>query len=150
MRGNNLITKMIQLVGEAHGSQKYGDMPYMYHIKDVFTEVREFIKSHPQLTKNEALTLKLVALGHDVVEDTPVTLSQLTEEGFPQDVVDGIDGMTKRKGESPVDYIKRVKANPFSHTVKKCDSLRNLTHSVRDGDTRRVLKYIKYLGDLHE
>jgi (p)ppGpp synthase/HD superfamily hydrolase len=140
---------MVKLVRKAHGTQQYGEMPYMYHIEDVYKEVCGFINSNPELTEYEILILKLVALGHDVVEDTPMTLSQLTEAGFPRDMINGIDCITKRKGESRVDYIKRVKTNTFSHTVKKCDSLRNLTHSIRDGDTKRVTKYTGYLNALH-
>lgn len=59
-----------------------------------------------------------IAYLHDTVEDTFVTLDLLREFGFSERVVDGVDAMTKRLGESFGSYYERVKANPDALIVK--------------------------------
>ena len=60
---------------------------------------------------------KTVALLHDVVEDTPVTLSDLCDAGFSEAVVHAVDCVTKRDGEPLRDYLCRVKSNPLATAV---------------------------------
>jgi hypothetical protein len=74
-----------------------------------------------------------VAWLHDVVEDCPVTLDDLREYGFTEAVVQAVDAISKRKGESFADYYERVKANPLALVVK--------WHDVADNaDPRRLAK----------
>lgn len=49
-----------------------------------------------------------VAILHDVVEDTDVTLAELAKRGFSQDVIDGVDAMTHRADESYQAYVLRI------------------------------------------
>ena len=44
----------------------------------------------------DSLDAKMVAVMHDLVEDTPMTLDQLREKGFSQEVIDGVDLVTHR------------------------------------------------------
>lgn len=74
---------------------------------------------------------KTVALLHDVVEDTPITLSDLQAQGFTTEVVTAVDCLTKRQGETLGDYLNRVKSNALATTVKIAD----LTHN---SDIRRI------------
>lgn len=69
-----------------------------------------------------------VALMHDVVEDTPVTLEDLEWIGFSQEVIDGVGAMTQRVDENGVredleTYWGRVKANRIAHIVKVCGDI---------------------------
>ena len=61
-----------------------------------------------------------VAWLHDVVEDTPVTLADLARQ-FPADVVAAVDAMTKRSGEEPDAYYRRVRSNRIAWAVKNAD-----------------------------
>ncbi len=48
-----------------------------------------------------------------------VLLKDLTEAGFPEEIVDGIESVTKRSGESFLDFVLRSKANPVGNRVKQ-------------------------------
>lgn len=83
---------------------------------------------HPLAVMNSVNTIeeKIVAVGHDLVEDTNVTLNFLRVHGFSEEIVDGIDSITHRKDEAYVDYINRVKRNSISKVVKRSDIANNL------------------------
>lgn len=61
---------------------------------------------------------------HDVVEDTPVTLQEIRTR-FGDEIADAVDALTRRPGENPDDYYRRVAANPVALRVKRAD----LTHN---------------------
>jgi hypothetical protein len=65
--------------------------------------------------------LQMIAVLHDAVEDTPLTLQQIREAGAPGRVVAGIEAMTHREHESNDDYWSRVRANPDALAVKLAD-----------------------------
>lgn len=89
---------------------------------------------------------KMVALLHDVIEDCDVTPEYLLEEGFPQEVVDGILSVTKRQGESYDDFVRRAKENPLGRVVKLHDLEDNLDIFRLDNlDEAMMRRYNKYL-----
>lgn len=62
------------------------------------------------------------ALLHDVVEDTDVTLDDLRRLGFPELVVEGVDAVTYRKGETRREFIARAVAHKeVGRPVKRAD-----------------------------
>ena len=63
---------------------------------------------------------KVVALLHDVVEDTDVTVNDLKEAGFSDEVVSAVSTITKKAGEDYEEYLNRVKQNPIALRVKIC------------------------------
>lgn len=69
---------------------------------------------------------RMAAVLHDVVEDTPVSLSQLLAEGFPPEVVDAVDALTKRAGESRIDAARRAAADAIAREVKLADNAENM------------------------
>ena len=78
---------------------------------------------------------------HDVVEDTGVTLDDLRED-FTEDVVAGVDAMTRRPGEDGDDYDRRVAAHPLARAVKQADLDANTDPArtaLLDEDTRARL-----------
>lgn len=103
-----------RLAAKAHcGQVDKGGKPYVLHplrVADVF--------------KDE--TLRTVAVLHDIIEDTYVTLADLRELGAGEEVVAAVDAITHRKGESREDYYRRVKANDLACQVKVADILDNL------------------------
>ena len=68
---------------------------------------------------------KIVALLHDVVEDTDMTLKTLKNYGFSEKIIDAIDAITKRDAESFEDYLSRVKSNKLALAVKFADITHN-------------------------
>ena len=65
-----------------------------------------------------------VALLHDVVEDTNVTLDDL-KAIFPQEVTDAIALMTHEEGTDYFAYVRAIKANPIARKVKLADLAHN-------------------------
>lgn len=88
-----------------------------------------------------------VAWLHDVMEDTAVSLQEL-EAQFPARVTAAVDAVTKRPGEDPEAYYRRVAGNELARAVKHAD-LDDNTDPARtarlDPDTRARLeaKYIR-------
>jgi (p)ppGpp synthase/HD superfamily hydrolase len=92
--------------------------------------------------------LQCVALGHDVVEDTSVTFEDLAYLGFSSRVIEGINAVTKRQGESLDDYKARVFANRDAMLVKRCDLEHNMDlrrlKTVGEKDLARREKYLQF------
>lgn len=69
---------------------------------------------------------RIVAVLHDVVEDTEVTLEVLGAEGFLPEVISAVDALTKRQGESRVDAAYRAKQDSIARLVKLADNAENM------------------------
>ena len=63
---------------------------------------------------------QVVAWLHDVVEDTAVSLEEL-EAQFPAPITAAVDAVTKRAGEEPEAYYRRVVGNELARAVKHAD-----------------------------
>ena len=90
---------------------------------------------------------KMAAVLHDVVEDTSVSLDDLSKEGFHPDVIVAIDALTKRPGESRIEAASRAAANPIARVVKLADVTDNMDLSrisePTDKDFARLKEYVK-------
>lgn len=88
---------------------------------------------------------RIVAALHDVVEDTSTTLEELRRMGFSDNVLSGVDAITRRRGEGYDDYIDRVMTNPLAVKVKIADLDDNMNVKelpTLDADAlRRLAKY---------
>lgn len=97
---------------------------------------------------------KTVALLHDVVEDSDWTLGDLRKEGLPEEVVQAVGIITKKRNENYEEYILRVKQNPLARQVKLADLYHNSDLSrlanVTDRDRKRVAKYQQAIAFLSE
>ena len=89
----------------------------------------------------------IVALLHDVIEDTDITLENLKKEGFSDEVLAALDAITKREGESYDQFIERVKENHIALKVKMADLRDNMDilrlPELTDKDLQRIAKYHK-------
>ena len=74
---------------------------------------------------------RIVGVLHDVVEDTDCTLQYLRAYGFANHIVEAVDAITWRDGESLDAYLARVKANEIATRVKIEDATHNLERSKR-------------------
>ena len=129
-----LIVKAHQLASKAHlGQVDQGGHPYVLHLEAVANLVT---------TVEE----KVVALLHDIVEDTQVTLDDLRKD-FDDTIIQAVDAMTKReKTEKFMGYLRRAKANPIAKKVKIADMIHNsdltrLPFPPREEDLQREEKY---------
>lgn len=105
------LTVAIDLARQAHACQvdKLGK-PYIEHPLRVMRSLAE-----------DDLEGRVVAVLHDIVEDTPVTLEQLRALGFSEPVIAALDCLTHGEGEPYEDYLLRVKQNPIAMRVKLAD-----------------------------
>ena len=123
---------------EAHAVQinRYGK-PYIFH------PLRVMMKMH---NENE----RIVAVLHDVIEKSDLTMTNLKEEGFSTDVLEAIDCLTRRESENEqyFDYIKRVLINLMTKIVKLADLSDNskaVKSSINNKDAKRIGRYQKAL-----
>ena len=133
--------KAMKLCFEAHKDQvdKSG-MPYVFHPFHVAEQM-----------KDEATTI--VALLHDVVEDTDYTLKDIAAEGFGQEVVDALALMTYDKSIPYLEYVAKIKDNPIATTVKLADLAHNSDPTrldVIDEKTKERLEKYKKAIELLE
>ena len=96
---------------------------------------------------------KAVALLHDVIEDSDVTVEDLLASGLSNEVVTAVQILTKKKGQSYQEYLEKVKSNNLARVVKLADLKHNSDllrlKSVTNTDYERVKKYknaIRYLS----
>lgn len=88
---------------------------------------------------------QIVAVLHDVVEDSDWTLEQLAAEGFPDAILSALDCLTHRAGEEYAVTIARVLTHPLAVRVKLYDLEDNMTLTrlaeITEKDVERVRKY---------
>ena len=127
--------KAMKLCYEAHKDQvdKTG-VPYVFHPFHVAEQMT-----------SEASTI--VALLHDVVEDTDYTLDDIVAAGFGKEIVEAVALMTHEDDVPYLDYVAKLKDNPIARAVKLADLAHNSDQSRLgeiDEETRqRLEKYEK-------
>lgn len=88
---------------------------------------------------------KAVALLHDVIEDSDITAADLFASGLSNEVVTAVQILTKKKGQSYQEYLRKVKSNNLARVVKLADLKHNSDlsrlKSVTNTDYERVKKY---------
>lgn len=123
-----------------HAGQKYGNNDYMYHLEAVTEKALDDFDDR----------LAVIAMLHDILEDTACTLSTL-HALFDKDICNAVVAVTKLFADASYeDYIARCKANPLARKVKMYDSSANMEESMRRGDMKRVLKYANQIKLLAE
>lgn len=78
---------------------------------------------HPlrMMLRLATLEERMVAVLHDVVEDCGITFEQLRAEGFSDEVVAGVEALTRLEGESYEAFIERAGRSPLGRRVKLAD-----------------------------
>jgi (p)ppGpp synthase/HD superfamily hydrolase len=100
---------------------------------------------------------KIVAVLHDVVEDTSVTLDDLRREGFSEAILASVARVTHQKDQPYADYVVACKPDPVAKAVKLADLTDNcslhrclLRPNQVARDLARIHRYVlsyKYLTD---
>lgn len=128
-----LTKKAMKLCFAAHRDQtdKSG-LPYVFHP----------IHLAEQMTDEETT---VVALLHDVVEDTQYTLSDLGDMGYPLAVLEAIALMTHDDSVPYLEYVAKIKHNPIAKAVKLADLRHNSDLTRLDVvDERAIARAEKY------
>ena len=95
----------------------------------------------------EASDLKDVAeLSRESTRDTGWTVDQLDQEGFPKEIIDAIDAISRREEEEYIDYIERVQGNEIAMRVKLADLEDNINihrlNNIYNGGSDRLNRYM--------
>ncbi len=134
--------KALSLCFDAHKDQRdKGGLPYVFHPFHLAE----------QMTDEETT---IVALLHDVVEDTSITLDDLAEMGFGKVIVEAVALMTHAKGIDYMDYVRAIKQNPVARAVKLADLRHNSDLSRLNVVDEKALKrrenYLEAIALLEE
>ena len=123
--------KAMKLCFEAHKDQldKSG-MPYVFHPFHVAEQMTDEVTT-------------IVALLHDVVEDTDYKLDDIAAMGFGQDVVDALALMTHDKNVPYLDYVAKIKDNPIAKAVKLADLAHNSDPTRLDAIDEKARKRLE-------
>lgn len=130
-----LLEEAIALAVEAHrGQRDRAGAPYVLHPLRMMFRV-------------ETDAERVAAVLHDVVEDTEWTLEGLRERGFPEEVMEAVDHLTRREGEAYDAFVRRAAAHPVARRVKIADLEDNMdlrrTGRVDGGDVERLNRYFR-------
>jgi (p)ppGpp synthase/HD superfamily hydrolase len=139
------IERAVQIAAKAHEGQRDKEgLPYILHPLRVMMRV----------AGEEA---QIVAVLHDVVEDTAVTADDLRQASFSETVLAAVLCVTHRKDEPYADYVVRCKGNEVARRVKLADLEDNsrldrtiLRPQRLQADVARIRKYVlsyKFLTD---
>ena len=138
------LERAIEIAQEAHkGVKDKGGHDYIHHPIRVM---------HAMSNDQE----KIVAILHDVVEDSDWTFERLKEEGFEDSVIESLRCVTKYSEEEDYqEFIRRAATNKIATKVKMADIEDNLDLSrlgtLNEKDLTRIEKYkkaLKYLKAL--
>ena len=111
-----LTGKAMKLAYKAHHGQfDYNGIPYIFHPIHLAEQMDDEISC-------------CAALLHDVVEDTDITMEELSRE-FPPEVIDAVKLLTHDDTTPYFDYVRAIKANPIARKVKLADIAHNSDQS---------------------
>ena len=134
MEYTQLTKKALLISFNAHKNQvdKSG-IPYVYH------------PYHLAEHMDDEYTI-CVALLHDVIEDTDITLEELISQGFPSEITDALALLTHDDSVPYLDYVRKIKENSIAAKVKLADLRHNSDNTrlerVMAKDLERNEKYI--------
>ena len=123
LKGEKMYKRAYALAQKAHAGQTRKDKktPYFEHVKEVASRVSGW-------------DLKTVAILHDTIEDTKVTAQSLLDDGFPKQIVDAVEALTKPKDCK--DYLAEVRRkilpNKLARVVKISDNYANMRDRVSE------------------
>jgi len=143
-RNINMLDVAIALVAKAfEGRFDKGGQPYILHCL--------FVMFQMDPTDHE---LMIIAVLHDLLEDTDYTIEDLRAMGFSERVLTALTLLTHIDGVPYMDYIRAIAMNPDARKVKRADLRHNSDimrmKGLRGKDFQRLEKYhtaYEYLKD---
>jgi len=132
----------LKLATKMHDGQlrKNSGLPYITHpiaVADVFRGIHNYYCD----------ICRIVAILHDTIEDTILTLDELDKKYAPnRDIINALRAITKTEGQTYLDFILQVKENEIATCVKIEDIKHNLS-DLKDGNLKE--KYLMALWILY-
>jgi len=137
------LERAIQIAVEAHsGAKDRGGKAYILHPISV-------------MMRCETDEEKIVAILHDVVEDTDWTFEALRDEEFSETIIEALKTVTKHSEDEDYDeFIQRSLTNDIGRKVKIADLRENLDVTrigeLGKKDIERINKYKRALKTLSD
>lgn len=132
--GQGTLERAIEIAARTHAGQTdKGGAPYILH------PLRVMLRVAPGAQQ-------IVAVLHDVVEDSDVTFEDLEREGFAAEVISGLRAVTKVAGESYEDFVARAALDPVGKAVKLADLMENSDLSRIAEPSRKDLERVEKYG----
>lgn len=127
--------KALKLCFEIHKDQTdRGGLPYVFHPFHLAEQMTD-----------EASTI--VALLHDVAENSSVTLDDIREMGFPHEVTEALTLLYHEKSVPYMDYVVKLGENQIARIVKLAELKHNSDMSRLDeltaDDWKRTMEYLQ-------
>lgn len=130
----DMTKKALKLCFDIHKEQvdKSG-LPYVFHPFHLAEQM-------------ETEDTTIVALLHDVVEDSDLTLDDLRQMGFGVAVIAALALLTHDPAVEYMDYVRAIKDNPIARAVKLADLRHNSDLTRLDTvDEKALARREKYL-----
>jgi len=125
------LEQAIALATQQHAGQvDKANAPYILHPLRVMLNV-------------PTIEHKIVAVLHDVLEDTETSTEDLRKLGFQQQIIDAILALTKKVGESRLQAAQRTVQNPIARVVKLADIADNMDLSRIQSPTIKDFERLK-------
>lgn len=127
------IEDAVVFAAEAHrGQVDRAGHPYILHPLRLMCNV-------------ESDTERIIAVLHDVIEDTDYTLDDLRQRGYSEEIVEAVDCLSRRDDETYEEFIQRIKPNRLARRVKLADLRDNMDIRrlglLQEKDLERLQRY---------
>ena len=125
------LEQAISLAAKQHeGQVDKANAPYILHPLRVMLNV-------------PTIEHKIVAVLHDILEDTETTIEDLYQFGFEEHIIDAIVALTKKQGETRLEAAQRARQNPIARVVKLADIKDNMDLSRIQSPTVKDFERLK-------
>ncbi|MCH7312924.1 guanosine-3',5'-bis(diphosphate) 3'-pyrophosphohydrolase [Acinetobacter sp. ANC 3882] len=125
------LEQAIAFAAQQHSGQvDKANVPYILHPLRVMLNV-------------PSIEHKIVAVLHDVLEDTETSIDDLYRLGFEPQIIEAIVALTKQKGESRIEAAQRTVQNPLARVVKLADITDNMDLSRIQSPTIKDFERMK-------
>lgn len=131
-----IYNKALEIAFDAHRGQKdRGGESYIMHPIRVSQRCKTY-------------KAKIIAILHDVLEDTDITPEIMVENGIPQELVDWVEVLSRKSDMLYQEYIKRIALFDITTEVKLADlednmDISRLVKELDEKDFERLKKYKK-------
>lgn len=125
------LEQAISLAAKQHeGQVDKANAPYILHPLRVMLNV-------------PTIEHKIVAVLHDILEDTETMIEDLYQFGFQEHIIDAIVALTKKQGETRLEAAQRARQNPIARVVKLADINDNMDLSRIQSPTVKDFERLK-------
>lgn len=136
------LNRAILLAAKEHaGQHDRAGLPYILHCLHV-------------MMSQTSMMRRIIAVLHDIMEDTAITFNNLVDMGYDPHIVECVNCLSRRKGESVEDYHNRIlHGHDDVLEVKLADVEHNLSilrlEYLEAKDLERLNSYLAFRRWIH-